>query len=451
MKNVHFIAIGGAAMHNLAMALNDMGIKVTGSDDEINDPSYSRLKAKGLLPEKNGWFPEKIHSNLDAVILGMHARKDNPELLKALESGIKVYSYPEFIFQATQNKTRIVIGGSHGKTSITGMVLHVFKSLQIECDFLVGAQLEGFENMVKITENAKFAVIEGDEYLTSPIDPRPKFHLYKPHIAVLSGIAWDHINVFPTWEIYVDQFRIFIDTIEPEGKLFYFEGDETLNKLCKKSNVYSQAYNIHPNKIINNQTFLINNGFEIPIEIFGEHNLANINAAKMICIAAGISEHDFYKTISNFKGAAKRLQKLSQNQNDVFFLDFAHSPSKLKATIQAVKKQFPSKKLIACMELHTFSSLNKTFLNEYNGSMNDADLKIVYFNPHTVEHKKLESISINDILESFNSRDLMVFNDSLKMREYLHSIQFNNKVFLMMSSGNFDGIDFKKFSTELIS
>lgn len=451
MKHYHFIAIGGAAMHNLALALNDEGYKITGSDDEINDPSKSRLMAKGLLPEKIGWFPEKITTSLDAVILGMHARKDNPELLKAQELGVKIFSYPEFVYEATKNKTRIVIGGSHGKTSITSMILHVFKENNIASDFLVGAQLAGFNNMVKFSSSSKFAVIEGDEYLTSPIDLRPKFHLYHPNIALISGIAWDHINVFPTWENYVEQFKIFIDCIEPKGTLVYYKNDETLNSISEKaSNCAKKPYSVHPFEIEDNITFLVTPLGKLPVKIFGEHNLANLSGAKEVCLQCGISEVDFYRAIASFEGAAKRLQKIKENDSSVFYFDFAHSPSKLKATTKAVKDQYKNKKVIACMELHTFSSLKKEFLAHYEHAMDAADLPYVYFNPHTIEHKKLESINPEEVKAAFKNDKVKVFTESSKLMEELKKLKGDNVVFLMMTSGNFDGVKMEELADVLI-
>lgn len=451
MQHYHFIAIGGAAMHNLALALHDEGYKITGSDDEINDPSKSRLQAKGLLPENIGWFPQKITAQIDGVILGMHARKDNPELLKAQELGLKIFSYPEFVYEATKNKIRIVIGGSHGKTSITSMVLHVFAENNIATDFLVGAQLKGFTNMVKFSESSKFAVIEGDEYLTSPLDLRPKFHLYHPNIALISGIAWDHINVFPTWENYVEQFKIFIDCIEKDGSLIYYKNDATLNEIATTSlhkNKY--PYGVHPFEIEDNITFLITPLGKLPVKVFGEHNLANISGAKQICLLCGINEVDFYSAIATFEGAAKRLQKIKENNNSVFYFDFAHSPSKLKATTKAVKEQFKERKLIACMELHTFSSLKKEFLEQYNGAMDEADIAYVYFNPHTIEHKKLEAINPEEVKKSFKNEKVNVFTNSKEMVESLLKHKGKDTVFLMMTSGNFDGIKMEELADLLL-
>jgi UDP-N-acetylmuramate: L-alanyl-gamma-D-glutamyl-meso-diaminopimelate ligase len=446
--NVHLIAIGGSAMHNMAIAMHKKGYKVTGSDDEIFEPSKARLASLGLLPSKEGWDVNNIHAGLDAIILGMHARADNPELLKAQELGLKIYSYPEYIYEQTKEKTRVVIGGSHGKTTITAMILHVLNYQNIDCDYMVGAQLAGFDTMVRLTTEAKIAVIEGDEYLSSPVDRRPKFHLYKPDIAVMSGIAWDHINVFPTFENYVEQFRIFTNLVEPHGSLVYCELDPEVKKVCEaaRADIKKFPYGIPEHTIVNGVTFLISPGpspINCELEIFGDHNLMNVNGARITCNQLGISDQQFYEAISSFKGAAKRLELVNKNSSTAVYKDFAHSPSKLKATTQAVKKQFPDRKLIACMELHTFSSLNEDFLKEYEGSMAMADEAIVYFNPHTIAHKKLKPISEEQVKQAFGGSNMLVYTDSKKLLDDLLRMDFKNRNLLMMSSGNFDGIDFK--------
>ncbi|MES2568341.1 MAG: Mur ligase family protein [Bacteroidota bacterium] len=450
---VHLIAIGGSAMHNMALALHEKGFQVTGSDDEINEPSKSRLKNAGILPSTIGWFPEKLSEDIDAVILGMHAREDNPELIRAKELGLKVYSYPEYIYEATKNKTRVVIGGSHGKTTITAMILHVLNYHKMETDYLVGAQLEGFNTMVKLTNEAPIAIIEGDEYLASPIDRRPKFHLYKPDIAIISGIAWDHINVFPTFEIYVNQFEQFVDLIEPNGSLIYCNEDSDLRKVAansgKSNHITKIPYSIPKHRIENGTTILEDNTMEIPLQIFGNHNLMNLNGARLVCDKLGLSDTQFYHAIQSFKGASKRLELVSKTDDFAFYKDFAHSPSKLKATTQATKQQFGNRSILACMELHTFSSLNENFLSEYNGAMDDADEAIVYFNPHTIAHKKLKPITEEQVLKYFNRKDLKIFTESSVLLSYIKSKSLKNHVLLMMSSGDFDGIDFKQLSTEL--
>lgn len=450
--NVHFIAIGGSAMHNMAIAMHKKGFKVSGSDDEILEPSRSRLAAHGLLPAYEGWNVEMITPQLDAVILGMHARADNPELMKAQQLGLKIYSYPEYIYEQTKDKIRVVIGGSHGKTSITAMILHVLHQRHINVDYMVGAQLPGFDTMVKLTKEAKIAVIEGDEYLSSPIDRRPKFHLYKPSIAILSGIAWDHINVFPTFDNYVEQFRIFVGLIENNGSLIYCELDEEVKKVAASANenVKKIPYQIPAHRIENGNTYLITTTGNVSLKVFGDHNLMNINAAKLACNQLGVSDAQFYEAISSFGGAAKRLELVSKNEVTAVYKDFAHSPSKLKATTQAVKKQFPNRELIACMELHTFSSLNQDFLEQYKGSMDLADKAIVYFNPHTIAHKKLKPITTDQVQKAFGRNDLLVLTDSKEVQEAILKMDFQQKNLLLMSSGNFDGMDFKELSSKIL-
>ena len=449
---VHFIAIGGSAMHNLAIALHKKGYQVTGSDDEVFEPSKSRLKKYGLLPEREGWFPENVFSELDAVILGMHARQDNSELLRAQKLGLKIYSYPEYLYEQTKDKIRVVIGGSHGKTTITSMIMHVLRFNQIAFDYMVGAQLEGFDTMVSLTEDAKIAVFEGDEYLSSPIDRRPKFHLYFPNIALLSGIAWDHINVFPTFPFYVEQFQIFADLIQPNGSLIYFGNDENLQQVASRSreDIHKFPYLSHESVIENGITYLIVGEKKMKLQIFGDHNLQNISGAQLVCRQLGLSDEQFYAAIAEFKGAARRLEVLAETDNCVVFNDFAHSPSKLKATTEAVKKQFPERKLVACLELHTFSSLKKEFLPQYKNSMDAADLAIVYFNPHTIEHKKLEPISEQQVAEAFDSMGLMVFTDSDRLFTFLKSQNWQNTNLLLMTSGNFSGKNLKELAEELV-
>jgi len=374
--NVHFIAIGGSAMHNLALALHNKGYQVTGSDDTIFEPSKSRLQAKGLLPETFGWFPEKITASLDAIVLGMHAKKDNPELLKAQELGLKIYSYPEFLYEQSKHKTRVVIGGSHGKTTITSMILHVMHYHNRDVDYMVGAQLEGFDVMVKLTEDNDFIVLEGDEYLSSPIDRRPKFHLYKPNIALLSGIAWDHINVFPTYENYVEQFSVFVDSIVNGGSINYNEEDLEVKRVVEASEnpIRKLPYKTPEYIVEDRQTLLATPEGNLPIEVFGKHNLNNLAGAKWICQHMGIDEDDFYQAIATFKGASKRLEKIAESKNSIAYKDFAHSPSKVEATTKAVKEQYPNRTLVACLELHTYSSLNAEFLKEYKGALDAADV-----------------------------------------------------------------------------
>lgn len=455
---VHFIAVGGSAMHNLAIALHKKGFTVSGSDDEILEPSKGRLLKYNLLPSEIGWFPEKLSSDLDAVILGMHARADNPELIRAQTLGLKIFSYPEYIYEQTKDKTRIVIGGSHGKTTITSMILHVLNYHSIDCDYMVGAQLEGFDTMVKLSKEAAIAVIEGDEYLSSPIDRRPKFHLYFPNIALISGIAWDHINVFPTFEMYVDQFKIFSNLISANGSLIYCELDAEVKKVgdSARVDVKKIPYGIPEYTIENGITYLTPtlkntaSKTKVALQIFGEHNLMNLNGARLACEAVGLSDAAFYEAIASFKGASKRLELVAKNEHAIIYKDFAHSPSKLKATTAAVKNQFPNRELIACMELHTFSSLNEEFLQQYNGAMATADKAFVYFNPHTIAHKKLKAISEEQVLHAFGGSNIKVYTNSNQLLADLKQINWANKNLLMMSSGNFDGIDFKRLGEDLL-
>lgn len=446
MKNIHFIAIGGSAMHNLALALNEKGYKVTGSDDEIFDPSKSRLQKKGLLPAQFGWYPDKISNKLDAVILGMHAKEDNPELAKAKALNIPIFSYPEFLFDQAKDKTRVVIGGSHGKTTITSMILHVMHYHQRDVDYMVGAQLEGFDTMVRLTNENDFMVLEGDEYLSSPIDRRPKFHLYQPNIALLSGIAWDHINVFPTYENYVQQFELFLDQIVPGGALVYNEEDPEIKRIVEAStNQFKKCPYRTPSYYVEDETtYLETTEGPMPIEVFGAHNLNNLEGARWICQLMGVDAEDFYEAIASFIGASKRLEKISETKNSVAYKDFAHSPSKVSATTAAVKSQYPDRKLVACLELHTYSSLNPEFLKEYQGSLDHADKAVVFYSPHAVEIKKLDPISKEQIAEAFHRSDLEIFIDPTAFKEFLFGQSYENTALLLMSSGNYGGLDFNE-------
>lgn len=451
-RRIHLVAIGGSAMHNLALALKSGGFEVTGSDDEIEEPSLSRLRAGGLLPEKEGWFPDKITPEIHAVILGMHARADNPELLKAKELGLKIYSYPEYLYEASRNKCRVVIGGSHGKTTITSMILSVMKYAGKDVDFMVGARLEGFDTMVRLSD-APVIILEGDEYLSSALDRRPKFHLYHANIGLISGIAWDHINVFPKFDNYVEQFRIFAEQIPSDGQLLYCEEDEEVRKLVRSSSIRCStvAYNIPEYHIEGNRTVLHTAFGEIPVYIFGKHNLMNLEGARKICNLLGVNDREFYFAIQEFKGASGRLEKVLESENLVVFRDFAHSPSKLKATIAAVRQQYPGKHLTACMELHTFSSLSDGFLDEYKNSMNDADTAIVYFNPHTIAHKKLTPISEDRVRQAFGTPSLQVLSESAELKRKLMDVVKSPGVLLLMSSGTFDGLDIRLLSENALS
>ncbi len=450
---VHFIAIGGAVMHNLAIALHKKGYLVSGSDDEIFEPSRSRLARYGLLPGNQGWYPAKITPDLHTVILGMHAREDNPELEKARKLGLQIRSFPEFLYEQTQNKTRVVIGGSHGKTTITSMIMHVLKSHGVSFDYMVGSIVEGFETMVGLTESSEIAVFEGDEYLSSALDRRPKFHLYKPHIALVSGIAWDHMNVFPTYENYLEQFSIFIEKTEVGGSLIYSGDDPEVINLVRSSGRQLDyiPYHGHPFRIKEVKTYLLDDDREHPVSVFGRHNMQNINAAKLVCEMLGINNEMFYNAIQNFTGAGKRMQLLEENDQTAVYLDFAHAPSKVRATTLALKEQYPERWLTAVLELHTFSSLNAEFLPLYEATMLAADKAIVYFNPETVAHKKLPEISVDQVKDAFNQPDLWVYNDAGKLVKDLLDSDWNGSNLLIMTSGNFDGQDLHSLAKSLIN
>lgn len=448
---VHFIAIGGSAMHNLALALYENGDQVTGSDDVIFEPSKSRLEQVGLLPETIGWNPDRITEDLDMVVLGMHAKADNPELLKAQEIGVKVVSYPEFLYEHSKEKTRVVIGGSHGKTTITSMILHVMQYWEKDVDYMVGAQLEGFTTMVHLTNTNDFIVLEGDEYLSSPIDRRPKFHLYKPSIALLSGIAWDHINVFPTFDNYLEQFKIFLDKITPGGSVIYNAEDTVLKEIVEASEntIKKYPYLTPIHELQDGNTLLDTPEGLMPMEVFGKHNLQNVEGAKWICQLMGVDEIDFYEAIASFTGASKRLEKIWESPKTIVYKDYAHSPSKVEATTNAVKEQYPNKKLIACLELHTYSSLTPAFLEEYQNTLNAADEAIVFYSPNAVAIKGLEPISEEQIVASFNRESLSVFTEPASLESYLKEKDLNNTVLLLMSSGNYGGLPLENLETIL--
>ena len=449
---VHFIAIGGSAMHNLAIALCKKGYQVTGSDDEIFEPAKSRLERYGLLPKTIGWNPDLIDENINAVILGMHAKEDNPELIKAKQLGLKIYSYPEYLYEISSSKIRVVVGGSHGKTSITAMILHALQTLNVKTDYMVGAMLEGFEVMVKVEDDSKYMVLEGDEYLSSTLDRRPKFHLYKPDIAIINGIAWDHINVFPTFENYVEQFKIFADKIENGGRLIYFDGDENIRNIAAnvRNDIKTMPYNGLNFRVENGKTIVLNGDKEYPMLVFGRHNMINMNAAMLACESLGINRDSFLETMQSFKGAAKRLELLASNDTKAIYTDFAHSPSKLKATIEAVKEQYPNRKLVACMELHTFSSLSKNFLEQYKGCMNKADKALVYYNHHAIELKRLDDLSVELVEKAFDKEGLKITTDSSEFVQFVKQNTEDNTNILIMSSGNFGGVNIKQLAEEVI-
>ncbi len=509
---VHFIAIGGSAMHNLAIALCQKGITVTGSDDEIFDPAKSRLEKYGLLPEEFGWHPERITKDLDAVVLGMHARIDNPELLRAQELGLKIYSYPEYLYEQSKDKLRIVVGGSHGKTTTTAMILHVLAHCGIEADYMVGAQLKGFEVMVRLSHTAKVMVIEGDEYLTSPIDRRPKFHLYKPNVAIITGIEWDHINVFPTFDIYREQFSKFIDLIEPidgiEGTLIYCDEDAEVHRVAvenKRTDIQKLPYVCPEHRVENGVTYLLGTqasrlqaagtaafpdaagtaafpdaagtaahpdaagtaAHPVPLQVFGHHNLLNLTAARLACRQVGVTDEKFDEAISSFEGASKRLELVKKSDSCAVYKDFAHAPSKLRATIHAMREQYPGRKLVACMELHTFSSLTQEFLQQYRGTMDEADVRCVYFSQHALQLKKLPPLDPEEVKAAFEgtpsgtqasrlhaaetaAHPVEVFTDSAAMVAKVKAMDWKDANLLMMSSGNFDGIDFNQLAEEVL-
>jgi len=430
-------------MHNLAIALHKKGYVVTGSDDEIFEPSWSRLTQYDLLPRKLGWDTSVITSDIDTVILGMHAKSDNPELIKAREIGLKIMSFPQYLYEQTKNKKRIVVAGSHGKTTTTAMIMHVFRFLDIKFDYMVGSVIDGFDTMVGLSDDSEIAVFEGDEYLTSALDTRPKFHLYMPDIAILNGIAWDHMNVFPTFENYKEQFKIFVDKISDGGSLIYFEGDPEVKKIAleARDKIRKIPYKIHGHFQNKTGFYGATHNRVVPLMIFGEHNMQNLSAAREACLAAGINEDDFYAAIQSFEGTSKRLQKLKENDKGIVYLDFAHSPSKVKATVEAVAARYPGREIIACLELHTYSSLSRDFLPLYEGTLINATVAYVYFNPHAITLKKLDPISQNDVNKAFGGKNISVFNNSEELFSCIKKQKYNSPVYLFMSSGDFNGFD----------
>ena len=449
---VHFIAVGGAVMHNLAIALHKKGYTVTGSDDEIFEPSKSRLSEYGLLPSKSGWDPSVISPDLDVVILGMHAKSDNPELVRAKDLGLKIMSFPEYLYDQTRNKKRIVVAGSHGKTTTTAMIMHVLRHSSRKFDYMVGSSVVGFETMVGLATDSEIAVFEGDEYLTSPLDRRPKFHLYKPDIAIINGISWDHMNVFPTWENYLEQFTIFADTITPDGCLIYFADDKETVRIAESSRTDIRKIPFKTHGYFQNKTgfYGATHNRVVPLKIFGEHNMQNLSAAKEACLTAGITEDQFYEAIVTFEGTSMRLQKINENENGVVFLDFAHAPSKVRGTLNAVAERYPGREIVACLELHTYSSLSSEFLPQYKGSLGKAAKAFVYFNPHAVKMKKLPMLSKIVVAEAFGGDNVIVYDDSTTLFMELKKLRFANPVFLFMSSGDFGGHDLNLLFAELL-
>ncbi|HVY76762.1 MAG TPA: Mur ligase family protein, partial [Puia sp.] len=436
--------------HQLAIALSRKGYQVTGSDDEIFEPARGNLAAQGILPAETGWFPEKIQPGLDAVILGMHAKADNPELLKAQVLNLKIFSFPEYIFRESRDKKRVVIGGSHGKTTTTSMIMHVLQGAGVDFDYLVGARLPGFEFAVKVS-HAPLIVCEGDEYPASALEKRPKFHFLHPHIAIITGIAWDHINVFPTFDFYLEQFRIFIRQIEPGGILFYNETDEVLKQLVQQEHpdIRIQGYGIPPHQVHQGITSVTLDGITSPLRVFGLHNLLNLNAAWLVCRELGLSASIFLKQIAGFTGASKRLELLAEKGNTRVYRDFAHAPSKVKATIAAVKEQFPGRQLIAVLELHTYSSLQASFLEEYRGSLDPADKAAVFYSAHALELKRLPPLDPDTVKKGFGNQELTVLTSAQELSSWLKAQRYQNTNLLMMSSGQYDGLDIVKFAKEI--
>jgi UDP-N-acetylmuramate: L-alanyl-gamma-D-glutamyl-meso-diaminopimelate ligase len=449
-KKVHFISIGGSVMHNLAIALQKKGYQVSGSDDEIFEPSKSRLEKYQLLPHKMGWDATNITDDLEAVILGMHAKADNPELLKAKQLGLPVYSFPEYVRQQSTDKQRIVVAGSHGKTTITAMIMHVLKSTKKEFDYVVGAPVAGFEVSVQLSD-APIIIIEGDEYLTSPLDRVPKFLKYDHHVVLISGVAWDHMNVYPTYEDYVRQFDILADNTPKGGTLIYCDEDNLVNIISTKErdDVRALDYAVHPYEIKNGQTYLKTDNGLVPLKVFGEHNMQNIEGALTLTRRIGVADEDFYKAISSFEGAGIRLQLLADDGSTKVYQDYAHAPSKVEATTKAVKQQFPDKSLIGVLELHTFSSMNKDFLPQYAKTLNSVDHPIVYVSQKALAQKKLPEITGEELKAAFENSDIQLFTESQSLQQHLIDTRISDSVVLLMSSGNFDGLDLKSFSNQL--
>lgn len=449
MSKYHFIAIGGSAMHALAIALKKQGHEVTGSDDVIFEPAKSNLKNVGLLPQSEGWFTENIHPDLEAVILGMHAKKDNPELLKAQTLGLKIYSYPEFLYLQTQHKTRVVIAGSHGKTTITSMILHVMNYWDKKVDYMAGALQNREAPNLSLNPETEFAVFEGDEYLSSCLDARSKFIHYKPNIALISGIAWDHINVFKTFDAYLQSFKDFLLTIVNGGIVVYNQEDETLKNLVENTEVYLRKHpyqtpDFHIEKGI---TYLHTEFGEVPLKIFGQHNLSNLAGAQWICLHMGISEEDFYEAISSFTGASKRLESILQKPDFAVYKDFAHAPSKVKASVSAVKQQYPERKLCAFLELHTYSSLNQNFIGQYKNSLDAADEAVVFYDLEALKIKNLPALLPQDIQQAFEHPSLKVFTDADAFLQFVNAREQNHATWLFMSSGNYGGLNFEAFKS----
>lgn len=443
--HIHFIAIGGSVMHNLALALAVGGHRVTGSDDEIHEPSKSRLAQAGILPEQIGWFPDKIQDGIDAVILGMHARTDNPELKRAQELGLTIYSYPDFIYAHSRSKQRIVIAGSHGKTTITSMIMHVLRGLGIEFDYVVGAQLAGFDRMVRLSETAPVIIIEGDEYMASPLDKRPKFLLYQPHVVVISGIAWDHINVFPTFEEYLDAFRQLLLAMPKAGMVIYNSEDALVSELVWRHTDeelhYRFAYETPTYRVHDHRTEIKLDSLRGTLPIYGKHNMANAAAAHQVAKLLAVDTGSFLKQMESFTGAGLRLQKVFESAQLTIVRDFAHAPSKVAATVQAVAEFYKDYNIVACLELHTYSSLNKAFLSQYRDTLKKVANKIVLISAHTLEIKRMEPVSVDEIHHAFHDNAIAYVTTQAGLvsaiQQKLHT---GKNLVLLMSSGALDGL-----------
>ncbi len=440
-------------MHNLAIALYNQGHKVTGSDDEIYDPARSKLAEFGLLPATEGWDADRITSELDAVIVGMHAKAGNPELEKAKELGLKTYSFPEYIAEHSKSKQRIVIAGSHGKSTITSMVMHVLRAEGRLFDYLVGGKVEGFDHQVSLSDNAPMIIIEGDEYLTSPLDPRPKFLLYNAHIALVSGIAWDHFNVFPTEKEYHNAFVKLIQGMPKAGMIVYNTEDKVISQIVNEHGD-EEAFYLYPYKTpdykIRDGKFEIKfKGQRVPMNVFGRHNMTNIAGAYEVCQLLAIDSDTFLQHISTFTGTGKRLEKIHDDGREVVYQDFAHAPSKVKATVEAVAELHKKQHIVACLELHTFSSLNKEFIGQYAKTLKAVKNKIVFVNQHTLEMKGYPAISREEIVAAFKDKDIIYATTEAELQNAVKAAKSaKGNVFLMMSSGNFAGLDLKTLALD---
>ena len=440
-------------MHQLAIALQSMGHTVTGSDDEIEDPAKSNLAAAGILPPQTGWFPEKITNRLDAIVLGMHAKADNPELLAAQKWGLPIMSFPEYIYEVSKHKTRVVVAGSHGKTTVTSMIMHILKHNGIDFDYMVGAKVAGFEGSVRLSD-APLIILEGDEYPASAIEKKPKILFYHPNITVITGIAWDHINVFPTYDNYFSQFTGYLHGLEPQTRVVYNEEDAEVRRAVASTSedIVKIAYQTPQWEYADGAFAIVTGIGKFPVSVFGRHNMQNIAAAMKACTELGIHWTKSLEAIASFTGAAKRLEQLYETPTLKVFRDFAHAPSKLKATLDAVREAFPEHFLLACFELHTYSSLNKDFMAQYSGSMDKADRAIVFYSHHALEIKGLPDVAAADVAAGFGNPGLTVTTESIQLVDYVTSAirESGRPTFLLlMTSGTFGGIDWKNVCSHI--